>query len=46
MSGCGREALPNILKLSAGLPRCTGVVGRLSRMSRSGPETLPDVPEQ
>ena len=36
MSGSGRDALPNVRERSEGPPRCPGVVGRASRMSRSG----------
>ena len=34
MSGSGREALPNVWEWSGGPPRCPGVVGKPSRMSR------------
>ena len=36
MSGNFREALPNVRVWSGGPPGCPGVVGRPSRMSRSG----------
>ena len=55
MSGSGGEALTNIYKWSGTLPddrdwsgdppRCPGVVGKPSRMSRSGREALKDVQE-
>ena len=36
---------PGSPKVVGGPPECPGVVGRTSRMSGSGRETLPDVPE-
>ena len=43
MSGCGREALPDVRKCLGGPPVCRIVVGRPSLMSGSGREALPDV---
>ena len=40
MSVSGREALPEVREWSGGLPGCPGVVGRPSRMSGSGRESL------
>ena len=45
MSGSGREALPDVRKLSRGAPGCLGVVESPSRMSGSCRLTLPDVRE-
>ena len=41
MSGNGWETLPYVWECSGGPSRCLGVVGRPSRMSRSGQEALP-----
>ena len=35
-SGSGREALPDVREWSEAIPKCTGVVGRHTRMSGSG----------
>ena len=53
MSGCGREALPDVRELSRELPgwpgvvggpyKYLGVVGRSSRMFGSGRESLPNI---
>ena len=43
MSGSGREALPDVLEWSGGLPGSLRVVGMPSRMSGSGREALPEV---
>ena len=43
MSGNGRVDLPDVREWSGGHPGCPGVVGRPTRMSESGRETLPDV---
>ena len=40
-----RETLPNIPEWWGGYLGCPGVVGRLSRMSRSSRKALPDVQE-
>ena len=40
-----QEDLPNVLKWSGGPSECAGVVGSVSRMSRSGWEALPNVQE-
>ena len=45
MSGSGRDAIPDVLVRSGGLPGCQGVVFRPSRMTGSGLETLLDVRE-
>ena len=45
MSWNGQEALPHVLEWSGNPPECPGVVGRPSRMSGSGRETLLDVRE-
>ena len=42
MSGCGREALQGVREWSGGLPGCSGVVGRPSRMTGSGREAILD----
>ena len=42
MSGSGRESLPNVQDWSEDPTECPGMVGRLSRMSGSGKEALPD----
>ena len=39
------EALPDVREWSKGYSKCPQVVGRPSRMSRSGREALPDVRE-
>ena len=39
----GRETFPDVREWSGGPPECPGVVGRPSRMSERGLETLPDV---
>ena len=43
MSGSGWEALLDVREWSGIPPEWPGVVKRLSRMSGSGQETLPDV---
>ena len=43
MSGSGREAIPDVRKWSGGSPGCPKVVGKPSRMSRSGRKALLDV---
>ena len=43
MAGSGRETLPYVREWSGGLPGCPGLVGRPSRMSEIGRETLSDV---
>ena len=55
MSGSGQEAFPDIREFSREPPRWPGgvrdpynylgVVGRSSRISQSGREAIPDVPE-
>ena len=45
MSGNGRDDLPDIRAWLGGPPGYPEVVERPSRMSGSGGETLPDVPE-
>ena len=52
MYGVGREALPAVRESLQGVrewpgdpPGCPGVIGRLSRMSRSGRQALSDVRE-
>ena len=42
MSGSGRLALPNVQEWSGDPPVCPGVVGRPSRMSGCGPDTVPN----
>ena len=41
MSVSGREALPNVLEWSGGLPRCLEIVGRPYWMSGSCRESFP-----
>ena len=43
MSGSGREVLPEVQEWSGGPPGSSGMVGRTSRMSRSGQDVLPEV---
>ena len=45
MSGSGREFLPDGREKSGCPPECPGVVGKPSRMSRSGREAHPNVRE-
>ena len=45
MSGSGREAFPDVREWSRISLGSSGVVGRPSRLSGNGPETLPDVRE-
>ena len=45
MSGSGQETLPDVWELSGCPPKCPGVVESISRMSRSGWETLRGVRE-
>ena len=52
MSGSGREAItdvrksrPDVRECLGGPPVCSVVLGRSSRMSRSGREVLPNVQE-
>ena len=40
MSGSSREAVPKVREWSGVPPGCLGVVGRASRMSESGQESL------
>ena len=42
MTGCGREALPNVQEWSGGPQGCPGVVGRPTLMPVSGREVHPD----
>ena len=43
MSGCGREAILDVLEWSGGHPGCPEFLGRPSRMSGSSRETIPAV---
>ena len=45
MSGRGREDLLDVREWSGSPPGSPGVVGRTSRMSKSGREALPEVRE-
>ena len=45
ISGSGRKVLPDVCKRSEGPPGCTGMVERLSGMSGSSREVLPEVRE-
>ena len=45
MYGIGRLALPDVWEMSGVPPGCPEVVWMPSRMSRSGRENLPNVPE-
>ena len=45
MFGSDRETLPNLREWLGGPPGITGVVGRASRMSESGQESLGDLRE-
>ena len=45
MSGSIREALPHVREWSGDPPKCSGVVGRPSRMSKSGRKFLPEARE-
>ena len=45
MSGSGQQALPDVRQWSGDPSDCLGLVGKPSRMSRSGRESFPDVRE-